>query len=292
MANIAALKDGSALDANIITAAILGALVRSGWIDIVQTWTYASASTFTISGDQTGLLQPGMWIRYKQGGAYKYGKIVLVSYSSPNTTVTIQGEALTATGITDNAYSTAHSPLGINGDKFWATLISTGAGLTTQATTAISNHPSLTVNKIDGNAVGTKGTADTWGIMGGFDFVCTETGYYELEAVASMTQLQNGGAGVAGFIDITQDTSNPAQNNDSTSDGGTEMSASFAGATCPGGSWADTINLKSMPSPVLLTKGTHYYFTVRNKYQGGAAATAFNISSLSGSGITLKIRRL
>lgn len=176
-------------------------------------------------------------------------------------------------------------------NKLWASTITVGTTLTSAGTATMTNNPDYTITKIDPNAVGTKGTADKWGILGGFYFSAPRTGYYHLSAVETMMQLQSGSAGIAGFIRITQDTSNPAQNNDSSDDGGTMITGSFAGATTPGAGWADTVCLKS-EVVVSLTAGTTYYFTVQAKYQGAGSATAFNISSIAGAGATLTIREL
>lgn len=61
-----------------------------GWIPAEETWTYASASTFTISGDKTGKYQKGDKIKLTQT-TVKYFYIIGVSYSAPNTTVTVTG---------------------------------------------------------------------------------------------------------------------------------------------------------------------------------------------------------
>lgn len=79
-----------------------------GWIPYSGTWTYASSTTFTISGDKTGVFTKGDKIRLKQGGGYKYFYIVGVSYSSPNTTITVSGGSdysLANSSITDTYYS-------------------------------------------------------------------------------------------------------------------------------------------------------------------------------------------
>lgn len=79
-----------------------------GWQPAKETWTYASSTTFTISGDKTGVFTKGDKIRLKQGGGYKYFYIVGVSYSSPNTTITVSGGSdysLANSSITDTYYS-------------------------------------------------------------------------------------------------------------------------------------------------------------------------------------------
>lgn len=91
-----------------------------GWVSAVEeTWTYAAADsptfTYTISGDKTTKYQAGQRIRIKQGGGYKYFIITAVSYSAPNTTVTIYGGTdytLTNVAITDNWFSVVKAPFG------------------------------------------------------------------------------------------------------------------------------------------------------------------------------------
>lgn len=59
-----------------------------GWTSSADTWTYASASTFTISGvDRTAIYTPGTKLKFTQTSA-KYA-VVLSSAFSTNTTVTI-----------------------------------------------------------------------------------------------------------------------------------------------------------------------------------------------------------
>ena len=61
-----------------------------GWVASGETWTYASATTFTISGDKTAKYNKGDKIKL-ENTSVKYFYIVDVSYSSPNTTITVTG---------------------------------------------------------------------------------------------------------------------------------------------------------------------------------------------------------
>jgi hypothetical protein len=63
-----------------------------GWIGFSGTWTYASATTFTVAGDVTAILQTGVKLRLVQTTT-KYFYVVSSSYAAPNTTVTITGGA-------------------------------------------------------------------------------------------------------------------------------------------------------------------------------------------------------
>lgn len=92
--------------------------LTEGWIAAGETWTYASSTSFTVTGDQTAKYRTGVRIRLKQGGSFKYFVVVTSSYSNPTTTVTVQdaidGSTYTVANaaITDNAYSMALMPQG------------------------------------------------------------------------------------------------------------------------------------------------------------------------------------
>jgi len=107
--------------------------IENGWIDANETWTYASADdptyTFTISGDKTGKYSAGMRIKLTQTTA-KYFIITAVSYSSPNTTVTVYGGTdydLANAKITSPYYSMVKAPHGfpLNPAKWTETTSST-----------------------------------------------------------------------------------------------------------------------------------------------------------------------
>lgn len=62
--------------------------INSGWFPAGETWTYASATTITVPGDLREKYSPGDKIRISQTTT-KYFSIVDVTYSSPNTTLTV-----------------------------------------------------------------------------------------------------------------------------------------------------------------------------------------------------------
>lgn len=85
-----------------------------GWQSAGETWTYASASTFTVSGDQTSKYAAGTRLKFTQT-MVKYAVVVSSSYSSPNTTVTIAVNTdytIEDTAISANYYSYAGNPVG------------------------------------------------------------------------------------------------------------------------------------------------------------------------------------
>ncbi len=89
--------------------------IPDGWIDdSANTWTYASASTFTMSGDRTAQFQKGTRLRFTQT-TVKYGTVALSSFASSTTTVTIivnTDYVLANAAISVNSYSQAASPDG------------------------------------------------------------------------------------------------------------------------------------------------------------------------------------
>lgn len=104
--------------ANTVTFDKLSQDIQFGWYPANETWTYASADspafTFTISGDKTDKYTPGMRIKLTQTST-KYFIITAVSYSNPNTTITVYGGtdyALTNSTISSNYYSMMKAPTG------------------------------------------------------------------------------------------------------------------------------------------------------------------------------------
>lgn len=97
-----------------INGATTSAIAKdSGWIPVLDTLTYASATTFTIPGDQTSVFQKGTRIKLTNSGT-KYFVVTGSSYSS-STTVTITGGSdysLANAAITNPYYSYQVSPQG------------------------------------------------------------------------------------------------------------------------------------------------------------------------------------
>jgi len=84
------------------------------WTSADETWTYASATTFTVSGDRTTKYQRGDRIMLTQT-TVKYFVVTNVAYWAPNTTVTITGGTdytLANAVISSNYYSKQLSPQG------------------------------------------------------------------------------------------------------------------------------------------------------------------------------------
>ncbi len=110
-----------------------GLVPENGWIPAEETWTYASSTTFTISGDKTGKYQKGDKIKLTQTSV-KYFYIIGVSYSSNNTTITVTGGSdysLANATITNPYFSKAENPQGF---PHWFSYTASVGGFSTPPT--------------------------------------------------------------------------------------------------------------------------------------------------------------
>lgn len=83
-----------------------------GWTPFPTTWTYASTVTFTVAGDVTSIFGVGTKLKWTQSSTNYHGYVASSSYSSPNTTVTVAGDAVLNATITSARYSYASNPQG------------------------------------------------------------------------------------------------------------------------------------------------------------------------------------
>lgn len=120
------------------TLTVGGALIgggSDGWIPSTETWTYASASTFTITGDKTSTYSIGDKIKFSNP-TVKYFYIVDISYGAPNTTVTVNGGlsySVANSSITFPNYSKSSSPNGFPG--YFKYTMTQNSGFTASPTT-------------------------------------------------------------------------------------------------------------------------------------------------------------
>ena len=96
-------------DGGVIPFSNLGA--NNGWIEVTDTWSYASASTITVPTDATLKYRSGLPIRWKQGGAYKYGVIRTVA-ATLITLFSTTDYTVANSAITDISYSLSEKPFG------------------------------------------------------------------------------------------------------------------------------------------------------------------------------------
>jgi hypothetical protein len=64
-------------------------LIDTGWIPANETWTYASATTFTISGNQTSRYGKGDKLMWTQNGAVRYNSVYSSTYNAGTGLTTI-----------------------------------------------------------------------------------------------------------------------------------------------------------------------------------------------------------
>ena len=104
-----------------------------GWVEVSDTWAYASATTITVPTNATTFYQKGDRVRLKQGGAYKYYYIVTVAA----TLLTVTGGSdytVANAAITDIAISRSFRPFGFPQRFSWTptwTNLTVGNGTTT-----------------------------------------------------------------------------------------------------------------------------------------------------------------
>lgn len=105
----------------------------SGWIPVVEPWTYASASSFTIPTNGTVKYQKGMAIRWKNAGDvnFRYGNLANVA-ATVNTIFTNTDYVVANSAITDVSYSQVYNPYGFPA-KFNCTSTISGSGGTAGA---------------------------------------------------------------------------------------------------------------------------------------------------------------
>lgn len=107
----AKIADGSVTTAKLAS----GVVPTDGWTSSGDTWTYASANSFTISGvDRTSIYKTGTRIKATNNSSTYYGVVATSSFST-NTTVTLAANSdysLSNSAITSNFYSYEQSPAG------------------------------------------------------------------------------------------------------------------------------------------------------------------------------------
>jgi len=87
----------------------------TGWQTVTETWTRTGNHSYTVATDLTTKYERDTAVRYKDGGAFEYGRIISSSYSSPNTTINLLPNTdylMAAATITDTAISYQAAPQG------------------------------------------------------------------------------------------------------------------------------------------------------------------------------------
>lgn len=90
--------------------------LRDGWIPCLETFTYATATTVTVPGDQRTKYYKGMKVKLTQTTVKYFVVAADPTYSSPDTTLTLHPYDSTTSvadaAITLNYYSTSENPTG------------------------------------------------------------------------------------------------------------------------------------------------------------------------------------
>lgn len=130
--------------------------VYDGWHDDGgETWTYASATTFTVVGDQTAKYQVGTKLKLTQT-TVKYFYVAAVAVAGGTTTVTVTGGSdysLANAAISANNHSYADRPQGFPDWFNWAPTVGGFSGSpTVQARFRVSGRTCTMAIFIDGTS--------------------------------------------------------------------------------------------------------------------------------------------
>lgn len=135
-----------------------------GWAAAGETWTYASASTFTVSGDVTAKYKKSTKLRFVQTTT-KYAVVVSATYSAPNTTIGIfvnTDYTIANTALASPHYSYLEAPSGFpemfNWSPTW-TDITMGNAVVTAKATFVRNICKFMVKLVHGSTTTIGATA-------------------------------------------------------------------------------------------------------------------------------------
>lgn len=160
----------------------------SEWVEVSDSWSYASASTITVPTDATTKYRVGDRIRWKQGGGYKYGNVAAIAATlltiDVNTDYTVANSA-----ITDVAFSRSVSPFGFPAYFNWSP---TSGGYSVGNGTQVARF-FRTGKIIDFWYSFTLGSTST--ITGDFNLTLPVTPSPDFQALADITD-----AGTAGYV--------------------------------------------------------------------------------------------
>lgn len=121
------------------TLSLASGNTTTGWTASTDTWTYASANSFTISGaDRTSTFTPGTRIQATNNSTTFYGTVANSSYASTTTTVSLVANSdysLANLAITSPSYSYQANPQGYPG---WFNYTPTWTGFSSNPTPVVS----------------------------------------------------------------------------------------------------------------------------------------------------------
>jgi hypothetical protein len=178
--------------------------VWDGWIGANETWTYASATTFTVAADVTGKYNKGDKIKLTQT-TVKYFYILSTSFGAGTTTITVTGGSdysLANAAITANFYSKLDTPQGFPSQFNW-----------TPGYTGFSSNPTSAAAtfSIDAGIVNVYYTVSGFGTSNATSFTITglpvtSTGNDQSTGARMCAALDNGSVVIPAFASISGTT--------------------------------------------------------------------------------------
>lgn len=158
-----------------------------GWLDAGETWTYASATSFTVSGDVTSKYTGGVRIKWNEGATTKYGIVLSSSYTAPNTTVNlVENEvySIANTTLSSECYSHTFIPSGYP-RLFVPTTLSVYSSSCHTGTAQTVGTTSFTAVQLNNEVSDVHGdfNAST------YTFTCPITGLYAIEGCVQVSDM-------------------------------------------------------------------------------------------------------
>lgn len=175
-----------------------------GWIPVTDTWTYASASTFTISGvDRTAIYTKGTRLKFTQT-TVKYAVVVASSFST-NTTVTIAvntNYTIANASITLPYYSHQNGPAGYPVFFNWTPTYSASGSMTyTSVTTTFAGYSVSSSGLLTGMVkfYGTTGGTTSSFLYFTYPVVPSTSVPIDIAIGSASTDLNAGAVGIVGY---------------------------------------------------------------------------------------------
>lgn len=177
---------------------------RDGWVQFVDaSYAYASASTFTITGDYSATFRKGQRLLWHDSVGWKYGVVLSSTYSSPNTTVTIftNTDYTLASSMDYLFWSDALQP---NGFPTYFNYTPTTTNITLNAGGTLTGKYYVIGSQVFGDYTLTRGASTTFGaqIYIGFPCAVNQNNYF----VAGNVSLVDTGTALYTGIHLAETT--------------------------------------------------------------------------------------
>jgi hypothetical protein len=161
--NADTLDNLHAADLALVTHTHAG-LSTDGWIADSNTWAYASATTFTVPGDQRAIFTAGVKIKFTQDATVKCFHVASSAYTTVTTVTIIRNTAgvISTSAISANCYSLASNPIGFPNTFFFPSTWTAQSGTPALGNGTQTMYYSISGKMITVNLMVTFGSTSTY----------------------------------------------------------------------------------------------------------------------------------